>query len=118
MGKMYDYKPDYATHPGEIVDEYIEQTHCSKEDFAKKIGWSLNILENLVNGKIPITDKMAKELSKATDMSKKFWLNLQENYENIIERLNNQKQLDLNNYKKPISAISSGGTTLLATHKK
>jgi addiction module HigA family antidote len=92
MSKLYNYEPDYTVHPGEIVEHYMEQEDCSKTDFSKKIGWSVEFLDALLNAKIAVTKDMAKQLSIATGTSVQIWLNLQKNYEKDTIRLKKYKQ--------------------------
>jgi plasmid maintenance system antidote protein VapI len=91
MDKLFSYEPNFAVHPCEHIDEYLDFNDCSKEDFAKKIGWTLEFLENFLKGKISISDKIAEHLSRVTDMNKQFWLNAQEGYDSDIIGLNKAK---------------------------
>jgi addiction module HigA family antidote len=92
MSKKFVYCPDYAVHPGAIVLEYLDQYQYSIEDFSKKINWSIEYLNKFIKGKLPVNDDIAKQLSVATGMSVKIWLNLQRNYDSDIIRLKKTKQ--------------------------
>jgi addiction module HigA family antidote len=104
MSKKFVYCPNYAVHPGAIVLEYLDQYQCSIEDFSKKINWSVNYLNSFIEGKISVNYDMAKQLSQATGMSVKIWLNLQKNYNSDILRLKKaeQKEKAIPEYHQPV----------------
>jgi addiction module HigA family antidote len=92
MSKFGKFEPDWTVHPGELVDEFMEQDGYSKEDLSKNTGWSLEFINEILSGNISITNDIADKLSKTIGMKKHFWLKAQETYENDLLRLNKAKQ--------------------------
>jgi HTH-type transcriptional regulator/antitoxin HigA len=104
MDKLYDFEPDWTVHPGRIVKEFLDDDEYTNEAFAKKVGWSVKFLEDLLDGKTSITNDMAEKFCKVLGMSKQFWLNLQANYEEDLIRLKKAKQQEkiVPEYHQPV----------------
>jgi len=90
-----------AIHPGEFLQDYIEEYHISQIDLALRTGMSKKIINEIINGKNPITENMAVKLSKILPLSVEYWLNLQAGYEADLARLNQKNDL-----KKDIKHLS------------
>lgn len=84
-------KFDFAVHPGEILNEYLEYEKISKAKLSKTTGIKKKIVNDIVNGKIPITFEIATKLEKAFSFKAKFWNNLQMIYD---EATSNSNKLD------------------------
>ena len=46
-----DFEPDWATHPGEHLDEYLEVNNWSQAEFARSIGVKKATLLNWEQGR-------------------------------------------------------------------
>jgi addiction module HigA family antidote len=90
-GKKNEFQSNWILHPGVILAEFMNRSECSKDKFTEKSGWTSELLDNLLNGKISISKDMAETISTVIGMSKQFWLNLQANYETKLLKLNNSK---------------------------
>jgi addiction module HigA family antidote len=106
MDKLHEYKPNYAVHPGRILADYLERKGCSNDEFAKLIGWSLDLLSGLLNSKISIDLGMAQKLYKATKIRKKFWLDLQSNYDKTYQTQSITPSISTASYHIPLTASS------------
>ena len=80
-------KLNYAVHPGEILKEYLDDSGMTQIELAKKIGINKIIINEIINGKRPITMKTAIKLEKAFSFNAQFWRNLQMIYDETVERL-------------------------------
>lgn len=78
---------NYAVHPGEILKDYMEDAGYSQVELAKKIGINKIMLNEIINGKRPISTKTAILLEKAFSFDARFWRNLQLIYDEAVERL-------------------------------
>ncbi len=78
---------NYAVHPGEILKDYMEDAGYSQVELAKKIGINKIMLNEIINGKRPISTKTAILLEKAFSFDARFWSNLQLIYDEAVERL-------------------------------
>lgn len=78
---------NYAVHPGEILQEYLEDGNITQREVARKTGLNKTIVNEIIKGKRPITMKTAIKLEKVFSFNAKFWCNLQMIYDEVIERL-------------------------------
>lgn len=76
-----------AIHPGEFLQDYIEEYHITQIELALRTGVSKKIINEIINGKNSITETMAVKLSKVFPLSVEYWLNLQAGYEADLIRL-------------------------------
>jgi len=70
-----------AIHPGEMLQDVIEELGTDPAEFAAQMGVSPNCLCQLLAGEAPITADLAMKLGQRLDTSKEMWLNLQANWE-------------------------------------
>jgi addiction module HigA family antidote len=74
-------------HPGEILlDEFLLPYGVSQYELAKVIGVSARRINEIVHGTRGITADTALRLSRAFDISDRFWLNLQNRYDLEVEK--------------------------------
>ena len=78
--KTDTFSPDYAIHPGEILEETLDARGIRKGDFATRCGISTKTISLLINGKAPITPDTAIQFEKVLGVSAAIWLNLFTNY--------------------------------------
>jgi len=72
---------DLIIHPGETLIELLETRNMKQKELAYRTGFSEKHISEIVNGKAVITSKFAVSLENVFDISAKFWLNLQANYD-------------------------------------
>lgn len=80
--------PFESTHPGEILKEELESRGISQRKFAGIIGIQYTALNEIVNGKRPISTDFAIMLEAALDIDAIFWVNLQTRYNMQTARKN------------------------------
>nr|WP_251463943.1 HigA family addiction module antitoxin [Streptococcus oralis] len=79
--KIVEYKDLIAFHPGQYLGEFIEDFEMTKKEFAERLGISEMKLGKLVNGEESISNDIAENLAKLTNISMQTWLNLQNSYD-------------------------------------
>lgn len=79
--KIVEYKDLIAFHPGQYVEELIEDYNLTQKEFAERLGISEMKLYKLVNGEESISNDIARKLAKITNISIITWLNLQNAYD-------------------------------------
>ena len=89
--KIFEYKDLIAFHPGQYVEELIEEYNVTQKEFAERLGISEMKLGKLVNGEESISNDIAQKLAKITDISIITWLNLQNAYDVKIAEIVKQK---------------------------
>jgi HTH-type transcriptional regulator/antitoxin HigA len=77
---LYAYKPDYAVHPGEYLEEVLQVREIKKREMSERLGISVKHLSQIINKQASITADMAIQLEKALSISANIWNNLNANY--------------------------------------
>jgi addiction module HigA family antidote len=90
-----DMKKAHAPiHPGEILlEEFLKPYGVSQYELAKVIGVSPRRINEIVHGLRSITPDTALRMSRAFDVSDRFWLNLQNRFDIEIAQESLEKTL-------------------------
>jgi addiction module HigA family antidote len=82
-------KSIHAIHPGEILlKDFLEPLELSRYRLAKDIHVTLPRINDIVNGKRPISADTALRLGKYFGLPAQFWMNLQADYDLRLARAN------------------------------
>lgn len=73
-------KPFIAVHPGELVKDEIEARGVSQKKLAEIIGVPYTMLNEILNGKRPVTTETALLLEAALDINAELLVNMQSSY--------------------------------------
>ena len=69
-------------HPGQmLLEEFLIPGNTSQRAFAKRIGWTIAKLNELIKGKRGVTADSALDLAATLRTSPELWLNLQMYYD-------------------------------------
>lgn len=98
---------DYIIHPGETLQEILEDREMSQKELAIRCGVSEKHVSTVLSGKKNISSDFAKKLEYALGIDAIFWMNLQNNYDNEIlkfEEVNNitDEEIDVLKQLAPI----------------
>lgn len=88
------FNPDYAIHPGEILEETLQSRGIKKVDLAKRIGLSEKTINQIIHEKAPVTPETAIQLERALGVSAAIWNNLEAFYRLHIARESSRKKLE------------------------
>ncbi len=66
------------THPGEVIADILEDLEITQTKFAEVIGVSRRSVNEIIQGRRPITVDMAIRIGKALGNGPQLWLNLQQ----------------------------------------
>ena len=88
-----EFMPDYATHPGEILEETLEARNMKKTEFAKRCGLSVKTVSQIINGKAPVTAETAIQFERVLGVSSNIWNNLQAMYDLHVAQIADQREL-------------------------
>ena len=58
----------YPLHPGEVLKDEMEARHISQREFARQVDMSYTVLNELLNGKRPLTPASALMFEAALDV--------------------------------------------------
>ncbi len=87
------FSPDYAIHPGEILEETLEARGIKKNDFAIRCGLSPKTVSLVINGRSSITPDTAIQFERVLGTSAALWLNLDARYNLFMARKSDMKEL-------------------------
>ncbi|MCQ2150239.1 MAG: HigA family addiction module antitoxin [Bacteroidales bacterium] len=73
-------KPFIAVHPGELVKDKIEARGVSQKKLAEILGVPYTMLNEILNGKRPVTTETALLLEAALDINAEMLVNMQSSY--------------------------------------
>ena len=85
--QTYQYAPDYAVSPGQILEETLQARNMKKQDLAQRCGLSAKTVSLIIGGQAPVSPQTALQLERVLGVSANIWNNLEANY-----RLSQAKQ--------------------------
>lgn len=87
------FRPDYAVIPGRTLAETLGKSGMTQTELAQRSGLTRKTINGIINGKEPITPETAIQLEKVFRVPARFWINLQNNYEEAKARLKECERL-------------------------
>lgn len=81
---MKDLQENFAVrqvrpvHPGEVISDILEDLEITQTKFAEVLGVSRRTVNEIIQGRRPITVDMAIRIGKALGNGPQLWLNLQQ----------------------------------------
>lgn len=89
------FVPDYAVHPGEILEEYLDSLGMNQTELAGRTGLAGKTINEIIRGKAPVTSRTALILERTVGRTAQFWSNLQQLYDETQARLVDRQQLEI-----------------------
>lgn len=80
--------PSYQMHPGTLLKEEIEYRGLSQRKVAAQMGVSYSVLNEILNGKRPVTTRYALLFEAALDVPADMFIGLQMDYDKHTARKN------------------------------
>ncbi|MEH2361475.1 type III-A CRISPR-associated protein Csm2 [Nostoc sp.] len=80
------YMPDYVSPPGETLLETVKELGMSQDDLAEQINLSKNEVDDIIAGKLPITNELASQLEQLLSIPASFWINRERDYRHSLAR--------------------------------
>ena len=97
--------PFCPVHPGELLKEELECRHISQRSFALKLGFPYTALNEILNGKRPVTTEFALLMEAALNVDPGLLLRLQTSY-NLQVAKKDKKLIDrFNEIRKRAVAV-------------
>ncbi len=94
MSNYIEYKGSLAFHPGYYIEEVVEESGLTQEDFAKRLGTTPKNLSLLIRGKQRLTIDMALKLTRMLGTTMQYWLNLQNAYDTALAQIASEEELE------------------------
>ena len=102
MGNLgFPFRP---YHPGELLKEELECRHISQRSFAMKLGLPYTALNEILNGKRPVTTEFALLMEAALGVDPGLLLRMQTSYNLQVAR-NDKKLINRFNEIKKIAVV-------------
>ncbi len=84
---------EYVVAPGETILELLEVNCMTQLDLANKTGINKKTINEIINGKAPITTATALKLEYVFNIPASFWNNLESSYREALEREKDVKSI-------------------------
>jgi HTH-type transcriptional regulator / antitoxin HigA len=81
------FNPDYAEPPGSTLEEALEERSMSQAELARRTSLSAKHINQIVNGKAPLTPETAARLEEVLGIRASLWNRLESNYREGLLRL-------------------------------
>lgn len=89
-----DYNPNIAIHPGNTLKDILDNLEMSQTELAERMGLTLKTINEIIQGKNPITPETSLRLSAVFGMSAAFWNNLERSYREVLAKNEQLKKLE------------------------
>jgi len=86
------YISDLAIHPGEFLEETIEEIGMTQAELANRLGRPVQAVNEIIKGKKSITSKTALELEDVLKIPSNIWIGLESEYQIVLAK---QEELKL-----------------------
>jgi HTH-type transcriptional regulator / antitoxin HigA len=80
------FNPDYAVHPGEILEETLQARSISNRELASRSGLTEKHISQIIHGKSSVTPDTAILLERILDVKAELWLKLDSDYRLFIQK--------------------------------
>jgi addiction module HigA family antidote len=87
------YEPDYAVPPGVTLGERLADLDMDQRELSKRLDLSPKCVNQIIQGKAPITQETAIKLERVTGVPALVWNNLEMNYRAGLARIADQERL-------------------------
>jgi len=78
--KANNMMPSNPVHPGPLLKEEIEYRGISQKQLAQQMGVSYSVLNDILNGKRPVSIEYALYLEAALGIDAQLWIQMQADY--------------------------------------
>ena len=97
VAKEYtSYKPNYAIHPGEYLEEVLAERKMTQKELAELTGYSKKHLNQIIKKKAALSAETALRFEKVLDISADIWNTLENNYRLFEARKKEDEELQKN----------------------
>src|SRR5262245_25044779 len=75
------FRPDYAVHPGMLLEQELEFHHLSQADFARRIARTPKLVSEIISGKNPVEPETAIQFERVLGIGADVWLRMEAQYQ-------------------------------------
>lgn len=92
MALKLEYNGESVYHPSYYINELVERSGLTQEDFAKRLGTTPKNLSILLKGEQSLSIDVAISLSRMLGTTIKHWLDLQQRYDELKARIKSDEE--------------------------
>ena len=78
--------PDWVSPPGETIADLLEEQEWGQRELAKRLDYSPKHVNQLIKGKVPLTERTALGLERVLGGTARFWLEREAQYREALIR--------------------------------
>jgi addiction module HigA family antidote len=71
------FRPDYAVHPGMLLEQELEHRRLSQADFARRIARTPKLVSEIISGKNPVEPETAIQFERVLGIGADIWLRME-----------------------------------------
>ena len=94
MALKLEYKGESVYHPSYYINELVERSGLTQEEFAKRLGTTPKNLSILLKGEQSLSIDVATNLSRMLGTSIKHWLDIQQRYDELKARIKSDEETE------------------------
>lgn len=94
MALKLEYKGETVYHPSFYINELVERSGLTQEDFAKRLGTTPKNLSILLKGEQSLSIDIATNLSRMLGTTIKHWLDIQQKYDELKARIKSDEETE------------------------
>lgn len=87
ISQSQGFQPDWVSPPGDTMIDLMEERDWSQVELAQRLGFSAKHLNQLVKGKVPLSNDAALRLERVLGSTANFWLSREAKYREQLARL-------------------------------
>ena len=93
--KLYNFKPDWAMIPGEIIQDFMSDRNWSNRELALRLDLHENTVGKILKGEDRISTEIADRMARIFGMKASFFINLQTLYDESLPRQIKKEEQEL-----------------------
>lgn len=90
----YTYQPDHLVTPGDVIQDHLDSLGMKQIELADRLGMTVKTINEIINGKSPITHETSIKLERVLGRPSHFWNNLESQYQDDKIRIQEQQRLE------------------------
>ncbi|MEM9665488.1 MAG: helix-turn-helix domain-containing protein [Bacteroidota bacterium] len=86
MSNLIPFEPNFISPPGDTLDDALQERGMSQVELAERIGLDKKTVNEIINGKAPITPETALLLERVLGIPARFWSARDQQYREALAR--------------------------------
>ncbi|MDY7093950.1 MAG: HigA family addiction module antitoxin [Acidobacteriota bacterium] len=86
MTETQAFRPDWVSHPGETIEDLLEEREWTQAELARRTGFTRKHVNELVKGNAGISSDAALRLESVLGSSAEFWMQRDSQYREAMQR--------------------------------